>query len=333
MWDSGKHPDLWAPHARSDSCPARVPRGAESPRCDGLGQSPRIPPTALLSGGPRSSPAALHAERTFPPPPCSRTEDTTGWSPNETDPVLRPRVCSAGSAHRGGLERCRPSSTGRVRSWDPLAAESLNRVTSESTPRGQLLGSSASECGAARRVSRARKSQHALPRCFYLETPAGTERGAAAGRAALGADGLVLNALCRGTPAGFRLGRKSKRGVCPPMEEPRLSERVTEAAAVPGVRLTGGAPPSSPNPRKLQTRNHDPPGARRPWGRSLRRPPAQSVQGTPRIRLQGTSASARTPTSAAVTVPGFSAQEAGARIPGNANRGVQSLGTELEASC
>lgn len=203
------------------------------------------------------------------------------------------RVCSAGSAHRGGLERCRPSS-GRVRSWDPLAAEALSRVTFESTPRGQLLGSSASQCGAAaRRVSGARKGQHAL---FYPETPEGTEPGAAAGRAALGADGLVLNALCRGTPAGFRLGRKSKRGVCPPMEEPTLGERVTEAAAVLGVRLTGGAPPSSPNPRKLQTRNHDPPGARRPWGRSLRRPPAQSVQGTPRIRLQGTSASARTPT-------------------------------------
>lgn len=240
------------------------------------------------------------------------------------------RVCSAGSAHRGGLERCRPSS-GRVRSWDPLAAEALSRVTFESTPRGQLLGSSASQCGAAaRRVSGARKGQHAL---FYPETPEGTEPGAAAGRAALGADGLVLNALCRGTPAGFRLGRKSKRGVCPPMEEPTLGERVTEAAAVPGVRLTGGAPPSSPNPRKLQTgitthqglgdHGGGPCDAHLP---SLSREPRGFDFKELQLQL------GLLPT-AAVTVSGFNAQEAGAGIPRNANRGVQSLGTELEASC
>lgn len=120
------------------------------------------------------------------------------------------------------------------------------------------------------------------------------------------ADGLVLNApcrgtsaLCHGTPAGFRLGRKSQRGVCPQMEEPTLGEQVTVPQGSRGSRARvslAGAPPSSPNPSKFPTANHDPPGARRPRGRSLRRPPALNVQGTPRIRLQGTSASAWTPT-------------------------------------
>lgn len=164
-----------------------------------------------------------------PAPPSSRTVDTTALSPNETNPVLRPRVCTVGSAHRGGLKRCRRSSTGRVRSWDPLAAESLNRVTFENTPSQAASGllRQRVRCCCPSGQQSTEEPTHASA-VFHLETLEREQNGEPQwGRAALGADGLVLNALCRGTPAGFRLGRKSRRGVCPPMEEPTLGERVT----------------------------------------------------------------------------------------------------------
>lgn len=254
-------------------------------------------------------------------------------SPNETNPILRPTVCSVGSAHCGGLKRCRRSSTGRVRSWDPLAAESLNRVTFESTPSraASRLHRQRVRCCCPSGQQSTEEPTHASA-VFYLETLEREQNGEPQwGRAALGADGLVLNALCCGTPAGFRLGRKSRRGVCPPMEEPTLGERVTVPPRSRACVSLGGAPPSSPNPSSSRITTHQGLGDHEGSPCDAHLP---SLSREPRgfdfkdLQLQLGLAP-----SAAATVPGFCAQEAGAGIPGNANRGVQSLGTELEASC
>lgn len=180
-----------------------------------------------------------------------------------------------------GLERCRPKvQQGECGAGDPLAAESLNRVTPESTPRGQPAPPPAS---AVLPVGQQSAEEPTRASAVFLpgNASAGTEREPQRGGQP-GSRWARPKCLCRGLRRlSSRKGNPS--GASAPDGGARLSERGNRGSRGPGVRLTGGAPPSSPNPRKLQTRNHDPPGGSETMGRSLRRPPAQSVQGTPVI--------------------------------------------------
>ena len=57
--------------------------------------------------------------------------------------------------------------------------------------------------------------------------------------------------------------KEIQTGRLPPTEEPRLAERVTVPQGSRGSRARvslAGAPPSSPNPSRFQTTDHDPPG-------------------------------------------------------------------------
>lgn len=137
-------------------------------------------------------------------------------------------------------------------SWDPLAAESLNRWPRSEEHAEREAGSSAQRVRCCPPwVSRAEEPTRAS--AVFLPGNARRNRtGSRSGAGSRGADGLALNALCRGTPTVLP-SEGNQAGRLPRWRSRGSGERVTEAAAVPGVRLTGGRPPSSPNPRKLQT--------------------------------------------------------------------------------
>lgn len=180
-----------------------------------------------------------------PAPPSSRTVDTTALSPNETNPVLRPRVCTVGSAHRGGLKRCRRSSTGRVRSWDPLAAESLNRVTFENTPSqaaSRLLRQRVRCCCPSGQLS-TEEPTHASA-VSPGNAGEGTERGAAVGPGSFGSRWARPKCSLPWDSRRLSSRKEIQTGRLPPDGGADARRAGNRAACV----SLGGAPPSSPNP-------------------------------------------------------------------------------------